>query len=495
MGIVARQSIITSLISYTGIVVGYLNLVYLYPKFLELSQVGLLRTIQDASILMVPIASLGLPQIISRYYPRYAAQANRYSAFTGLLLIGAAIGFLIVAAVFSFSQDFLFSSFREKAPEVMEHTGLILLMVLLLSYFGIFEQIARSQLRISTPAFLREVGVRLLQAVILGMYVLEWITFNQFLLLSVLLYACLVIFLIFYLNILGAKPELPTKQISSLEFKEIFLFGAISFIGGGSSIIISKVDSLMVSGMVGLEAAAIYTTTFYMATVIEVPKRAMTTSATAILSMSFEKNDIKNCEKVYQQTALNQMIIGGLLLMGLWANTDNIFAIMPKGNLYQAGANVILLIGLTRLIDMSFGPSSEVIGLSKYYWFNLAVISFLAVSSILLNLILIPQYGITGAAIGTLISIFTFNILKFFFILAKLRIQPFNSGTLKTIIVIGLTVVCNLAMPTMKNVWIDILVRSSVVTLFYGTLILGWNCSPEVNIQFNKLLKTAGLKR
>lgn len=377
----------------------------------------------------------------------------------------------------------------------MEHTGLILLMVLLLSYFGIFEQIARSQLRISTPAFLREVGVRLLQAVILGMYVLEWITFNQFLLLSVLLYAGLVIFLIFYLNILGAKPELPTKQISSLEFKEIFLFGAISFIGGGSSIIISKVDSLMVSGMVGLEAAAIYTTTFYMATVIEVPKRAMTTSATAILSMSFEKNDIKNCEKVYQQTALNQMIIGGLLLMGLWANTDNIFAIMPKGNLYQAGANVILLIGLTRLIDMSFGPSSEVIGLSKYYWFNLAVISFLAVSSILLNLILIPQYGITGAAIGTLISIFTFNILKFFFILAKLRIQPFNSGTLKTIIVIGLTVVCNLAMPTMKNVWIDILVRSSVVTLFYGTLILGWNCSPEVNIQFNKLLKTAGLKR
>lgn len=474
---------------------GYLNLVYLYPKFLELSQVGLLRTIQDAAILLVPIASLGFPQVISRYYPRYASEARRYSSFIGLLLIGAAAGFIVVALVFSGGKEFLFSSFQEKAPEVMEHTGLILLMVLLLSYFGIFEQIARAQVRISTPAFLREVGVRLLQAVILGMYVIDWISFDQFLLLSVLLYAGLVIFLIFYLNIPAAKPELPNKQITSLEFKEIFLFGAISFISGGSSLIISKIDSLMVSGMVGLEAAAIYTTTFYMATVIEVPKRAMTTSATAILSIAFEKSDIKNCERVYRQTALNQMIIGGLLLIGLWANISNIFAIMPKGDLYEAGANVILIIGLTRLIDMSFGPSSEIIGLSRFYWFNLAVISSLAVSSILLNLFLIPRYGITGAATGTLISIFTFNLIKFIFIATKLKIQPFSRGTLKTLLVIILTVAVISFLPPMKNVWLDILIRSSVATLLYGALILGWNCSPEVNTQFSKLLKIAGIKK
>ena len=495
MGIVARQSIITSFISYTGIVVGYLNLVYLYPKFLELEQVGLLRTIQDAAILMVPLASIGIPQIISRYYPRYAAASGRYAGFLGLLLITAATGFIIVSVIFTFSKDFLFSSFREKAPQVMEHTGLILLMLLLLCYFGIFEQIARSQIRAATPAFLREVVLRILQAGILGLYVTNWITFDHFLLLSVLLYAGLLVFLFFYLDFLKTGIKLPFRHFKKDELRELLVFGLISFVGISATMILSKIDSLMVSGMVGLEAAAIYTTTFYMATVIEVPKRAMTQSATAVLSIAFEKGNLKNGERIYRQTALNQLIIGGLLMIGLWANTSNIFEIMPKGNLYSAGANVILFIGLTRLIDMSFGPSSEVIGLSRYYWVNLVVISFLAVASVVMNLYLIPRMGIDGAAVGTLIAILSYNLIKFIFITIKIGIQPFSKFTVRSLVVIGMTVGLNLMIPDFENVWVDVLIRSSALSLFYASFILAFNCSPEVKEQFDLIRKKLGLTR
>lgn len=495
MGIVARQSIITSMISYIGIVVGYLNLVYLYPKFLELEQVGLLRTIQDAAILMVPLASLGIPQIISRYHPRYAEATGRYAGFLGLLLITAATGFLIVSLIFSFSKDFLFSSFQEKAPQVMEHTGLILLMLLLLCYFGIFEQIARSQIRAATPAFLREVVLRMLQAGILGLYVIGWINFSHFLLLSVLLYAGLLLFLFFYLDIFKTGLKFPFNQFKKDELQELLVFGLISFIGISATMIFSKIDSLMVSGMLGLEAAAIYTTTFYMATVIEVPKRAMTQSATAVLSIAFEKGNLKNGERIYRQTALNQMIIGGLLLIGLWANTSNIFEIMPKGELYSAGTNVILLIGMTRLIDMSFGPSSEVIGLSRYYWVNLVVISFLAVASVVMNLYFIPRLGMDGAALGTLIAILSYNLIKFIFITVKLRIQPFSKFTIRSLVVIGITITLNFLLPDLKNVWIDIIFRSAALSIFYAILILVFNCSPEVTEQFNLITKKLGLKK
>lgn len=494
MGIVARQSMITSIISYTGIVVGYLNLIYLYPKFLELEQVGLLRTIQDAAILMVPLASLGIPQIISRYYPRYAATAERYAGFLGLLLLTATAGYLVVSLVFSLGKDFLFSSFREKAPQVMDHTGLILLLLLLLCYFGIFEQIARSQIRSATPAFLREVVLRMLQAGILGLYAINWIDFNLFLLLSVLLYAGLLLFLLFYLDINKVGFKIPFRQFKSDEVRELFIFGLISFIGISATMIFSKIDSLMVSGMVGLEAAAIYTTTFYMATVIEVPKRAMTQSATAVLSIAFEKGNMHNCERVYRQTALNQMIIGGLLMIGLWANTANIFEIMPKGELYAAGANVILLIGLTRLIDMSFGPSSEVIGLSRYYWANLVVISFLATASVVMNLYFIPRYGINGAALGTLIAILSYNVIKFIFIIIKLGIHPFSKYTVRSLAVIGMTTGLNLILPDFENVFLDMVLRSAALSTFYASLILGLNCSPEVSEQFHLILKKIGLR-
>jgi O-antigen/teichoic acid export membrane protein len=251
----------------------------------------------------------------------------------------------------------------------------------------------------------------------------------------------------------------------------------------------------MVSGMVGLEAAAIYTTTFYMATVIEVPKRAMTQSATAVLSIAFEKGNLKNGERIYRQTALNQLIIGGLLMIGLWANTSNIFEIMPKGNLYSAGANVILFIGLTRLIDMSFGPSSEVIGLSRYYWVNLVVISFLAVASVVMNLYLIPRMGIDGAAVGTLIAILSYNLIKFIFITIKIGIQPFSKFTVRSLVVIGMTVGLNLMIPDFENVWVDVLIRSSALSLFYASFILAFNCSPEVTEQFDLIRKKLGLTR
>ncbi|HMR56387.1 MAG TPA: polysaccharide biosynthesis protein, partial [Cyclobacteriaceae bacterium] len=69
MGLVIRQSIYTTLISYAGFCLGKINLLYLFPKFLEPEQVGLLRTIQDAGILLAPFATFGLAQSIFRFYP------------------------------------------------------------------------------------------------------------------------------------------------------------------------------------------------------------------------------------------------------------------------------------------------------------------------------------------------------------------------------------------------------------------------------------------
>lgn len=68
MGVVIRQSIFSSIISYVGVAIGYINLLYLYPRFLELEQIGLLRTIQDTALLMAPFAQVGLAHSILRFY-------------------------------------------------------------------------------------------------------------------------------------------------------------------------------------------------------------------------------------------------------------------------------------------------------------------------------------------------------------------------------------------------------------------------------------------
>ena len=71
MGIVIRQSAVSTALSYAGVVIGYVNLLILFPKYMSPEEVGLARIIQDAAMLMVPFAQLGTNQLIVRYFPKH----------------------------------------------------------------------------------------------------------------------------------------------------------------------------------------------------------------------------------------------------------------------------------------------------------------------------------------------------------------------------------------------------------------------------------------
>ena len=106
MGVIVRQSILTTLISYIGVLIGYVNLLYLYPRFLSPEQVGLMRTVQDAAILMAQFAQFGLAQSIIRYFPRFTGQVSEGKNFINLILLAglAAFGFFLLI-FFLFEQS------------------------------------------------------------------------------------------------------------------------------------------------------------------------------------------------------------------------------------------------------------------------------------------------------------------------------------------------------------------------------------------------------
>ena len=489
MGVVVRQSILTTIISYVGVVIGYINLIFLYPKYLELEQIGLLRAIQDCAMLLTPFASVGLVPSISRFYPRFAKNQTSLSEFLGLLVSLALAGFIVVVILFTLFKTQIISFFIENAPEVTQYTGLILWLAFTLLYIGLFEQFARSQVKVAIPTFLREVGTRLLQSVLVLLYFSRIINFQSFLFLSVLIYVAMLSALVLYLKIYTSEAiQFKFNTLEKKQLKDIAIFSAVSFVGLSSAVLIAKLDSVMVVGLLGLSSNAIYTTSYYMASVIEIPKRAITQTSTALMSNAFEKGDIKEVNTIYEKASINQMIIGSLLLIGVWANVQNIFAIMPKGDQYSAGAWVILIVGSAKLLDMTFGPSSEVIGLSKYYWFNLVVISLLAILVIISNIILIPIYGMNGAALGTLLALTAYNVFKFGFILIKMKLNPFTFNTIKVLAILAITYFLNKTIPQLTNAYLDIIIRSTVITVVFSSLVLLSRCSEDVNKLFKDLI-------
>jgi len=479
MSLVIRQSIQTSIISYAGVVIGYINLLYLYPKFLELDQVGLLRVIQDAAMLMAPFATIGMAQGVLRFFPQFSQSQAKTNSFAGLITLMALGGFTVFLLVFLVFESSIVSFFEDKAKTIIQHKDLILLLTLCLVLIAIFEQFSKALLRVAFPNFLREILIRTMQGVIVILYFYAILTYDQFITWSVYIY--FISLLILVVALYRWKISLSFKNLSGFPVRTIVKYSSISFVSASAMILIGKMDSIMVTGYLGLESVAIYTNAYYMATVIDIPKRAITQTSTTLLARAFERKDMLQVAALYHKTSLNQFIIGALLLIGVWANLESFFQLMPKGDIYRAGSLVVIIVGLGKLIDMLFGPSSEMIGLSRYYWFNLVVITLLAAIVVVMNYLLIPRIGIEGAAYGAVVAVIFYNVIKFIFIAVKLKIQPFSLATIKVLFIAMVTAGLNLILPSLDNVFADMFYRSFLITAVYGALILWTRSSEDIN--------------
>ena len=488
MGIVVRQSIISSIISYLGVVVGYLNLFYLYPKYLSPDQVGLFRTIQDAAILFSPFAQIGLTQSIYRFYPQFVKDQTTSHTFMTMMIFFGLAGFGLFFIAFKIFETPLLGYFQDNAKEIIDYSFLVIWLTLILVLLAAFETFSRSLLKTIVPNFIREVVSRLLLSVLVAFYFMGWLSFDQFMIGSVVIYLiCLTIVMIYLWSDGSFKINTNFQTLKTEKLPELVRYSLLSFAGMAGMILIGKMDSLMVSSMIGLAANAVYTTAFFMATVIEIPKRSLSQIAMPLISRAFEKNDLKDIQKIYHRTAINQLIIGLLILIGLYANIDSIFSLMPKREVYEAGKWVVVIVGIGKLADMAFGPSSEIIVLSKHYQFNIILILLLAISIIISNNLLIPAYGIEGAAYGTALALIMFNAIKYLYLKWRLQMQPFGADTLKVLAIALLTLGVNHLLPHLGNVFADIAVRSLLITLVFSSLVLWTNVSEEAT----KIFQTA----
>ena len=167
---------------------------------------------------------------------------------------------------------------------------------------------------------------------------------------------------------------------------------------------------------------------------------------------------------------------------------------MPNGNVYATGKYVVLFIAMAKLFDMATSINEEIIAYSEYYHYALSVMLLLVGLTVLTNLWLIPIYGIVGSAMATAITIFLYNVAKFFIIYAKFKIQPFSVATLKVILVSILVFLANQCLPSLQNLFSDLIIRSVLVSILYIGMIYVVKASEDINTLIHQIVKSV-LKR
>lgn len=486
MGIVKRQGIKQSIVTYAGVVIGMVNVLFIYPAVLARDEIGVLSWVRETAAMLSLFVFLGSTELIVRYFPHFRNEEKRHHGFLFLLLSIVTVGCVLLALGWLGWRDEILAFFAKKDDPALylQYVRYILPFTVLIAYGNLFTVYASNFQRIVVPSIFNElfpkVGLPLLAVAFwFGWFDLELIFWGM-----LLVHAVIMVGNMLYVRHLGQlhfKPDFSFLNLRLLRNMANFsLYGLLGSLGSRFSS--EFISIFMVGTLSNLTNSGIFYIAYLISNVIDVPRKAISRIASPLLADKWKSGRHNEILEIYQKSSLNQLIIGLGLLLAVWVGIDELFQIMPKGNLYESGKLVILVLGLGRVVDMATGVNSEIISFSKYYRWNFYFILLSAVVNVAGSIILIPKYEILGAALAVLLSMVLFNAAKFLLLLKVLKMNPFTTATAYAVLLAALfgIPISFLGGPS-GWVLIDLALKSGLFLALYGGAVLYFRLSPDIN--------------
>lgn len=488
MGIIARQSIQNTLISYLGVALGFVSTMLLFPNILTPDQYGLTRFLLSPALVFAQVAHLGIKNTIIRYFPYFKDTAESKSRLLTLSVLVPMVGFLLFTLLFLSFEGMLVDYYSERAPLFAEYYLYLLPLVFAILFFETLNNYVRALQDSVTGSFLNEVLMRLLIILLLVAYFFGLMPFKLFIILFVAIYSLQPFYLFFYLYRRGELHfSYPFKgQVLRLG-KSMSLYGMYTLLGGIATQLVGNIDIIMLGSLSSLAETGIYAIAFYVGSVITVPQRSILKIAIPVLADLMKSKSYDTIESLYRRTSLNQIIAGSLLFVGIWGNMDNVMYLLPSE--YHGAKWVIITIGAAKLFDMATGINGGIITNSRYYRFDLYTSIFLVILTVITNYLLIPPYGILGAAMATAFSIFIYNAVKMIFVWIKFSMQPFQWKSVAVLVLAAACLLLSFQLPYLYNFFVDVTVRSISMAVFFLGAILLFKLSEDVKSLFDRCIE------
>jgi hypothetical protein len=227
----------------------------------------------------------------------------------------------------------------------------------------------------------------------------------------------------------------------------------------------------------GKTGDAIKTLQDFIATNTDHPAKPTASAKLAAKLMS--ENKMEELNVLYKKSAINLQVFGGLILVGIFLNINQMYLVIPDD--YSGGLMAVFLIGLAKFYDVILGNNNAILLNTKYYRMVLLFGVILVVLMIGLNMLLIPLYGITGSALATLLSVIFYNTIKLLFIVKKMNLYPFGPTTIQSFAIIAIILVAFYFWEFPFEPWINIVIKSILITISYVYLNYKFKISMDIN--------------
>lgn len=500
MSEVRRQSIISTLFVYGGLMAGFVN-TYLFTRQgspFSPSQYAMTGIFIAVGNLMFAFASLGMISVVYKFYPYYNENLSkkRNDLLTWTLLISL-VGFGLVILAGVVFKDLVVRKFGGNSPLFLEYYRWIFPFGFGIMLFSLFEVFAWNVRKSIVTTFLREVLFKVLTLILIFLLSYNLIdSFDSFIKIYAFTFLFTALILLIYL--IYKKEFYLTFRISRVTkkfYKKMVSMASLVYFGSAVFMIAQFIDTLVIMSLLGTGPAGIFALGLVVSGLVQAPQRGAVAASIPVLSKAWKDKDYPKISLIYRRSGINLLIASLGIFLLIWLSyTDfvNTFKLKPA---YLESLWVFFFLGLAKVVDLGTGVNSQIIGTSIFWRFEFVSGIILFALAVPLNYLLVKEYGIVGAGYSNLIALSGYNTIRLIFLNRKYKMHPFSFNTLYAIILALVSyTICYFAFRDMHG-FLGIVIRSLVFLGLYGGSVVYFNLTPDFMPVWETIRNRIGLDK
>jgi O-antigen/teichoic acid export membrane protein len=220
-------------------------------------------------------------------------------------------------------------------------------------------------------------------------------------------------------------PSVPARPVAEVQ-QEFWSYTIPRAVARICQVALQRADIVLVAALRSPREAAVYAAASRLLVFGQLGVLAVQQVMQPYLSRMLARDDLGGATSVFQTATSWLMAFAWPAYLVSAAVAPLMLSVFGKG--YESGEATLVILSLTMLLATACGPTDVVLLMAGRSGLSLAN-NFAALAvDVVLNLILIPRYGITGAAIAWSVALVVRNLLPLSQVRSMLQMSPISAG-------------------------------------------------------------------
>ena len=410
-----KQSFIALSIKVLGAVMAFLFNIFLARK-LGAEHTGIFYLCYTVLMIAIVFSRLGIDNILLRNVAAFNDK-KRYQDLKSIFRVCIKIVFfssLVVSSLLYLLSDYIIIYFF-KNPEMLNSLQLILIGIIPYSLSLIVVAGLKGLKKIGEATIIESVVIPTFSVGVLY-FMLDDTQVNNFVSSYVIGFFLLICLAFFFWE---RNTRFIKEKTLSVNYKKV-LNSSIPLLWVSAMFLVNTwADRIFLGYYSDAEAVGVYSIAVKIALLVSFILGAVNSASSAKFSEYYNNNNLKKLSN-YCKKASNMMVFVSFpVLFIIIIFSNNLLSIF--GSEFVVGSTALIILCSGQFVNVACGSVGQVLAMTNNeILLNRSVFTGV-ILNIVLNIILIPAYGINGAALATCCSWITVNILAVYYVKKKLN--------------------------------------------------------------------------